>query len=856
MAQMVEQRGETEKAIAMYRAILAKSPHDALVLHRLGVLYAEKEQYEVARAYLEKAVKLDSGNPVTLGDLGYAYYRCNRMADAERILRESLKRDPDDTTARNNFALILCVHGRTEEALAEFKKIGSDAEAHASLGFVLSQNGQSKLAQQHFRTAVSLDRSLQSTIGVLAKDTKVIQLENASNSAASPTTGQKTKTPQDKVTTTTGPPSSPASGAQQVPVRRAPQHARTARSSHTSELAGRTRRPPPDPAPEPPAFSPEIAASSPARAAPIEDAVKAEPATSPRETQLSLSPTKLAPLATKPAVNTPTAAKSIAAGPTISEPTEPRGPEHMPARDLARVEYGPKAQSPQPPPQPTMPPRGPQPADAQPHMVWNNTYEQTESAASTSQLGSVPRTSVSQNMSPQTLTQLNPITVTPQESYPETSVAPPTSRKVRAADVAAAPRAETKSLTRPITTNNPAPSDHKLVQEELAPVEESPRLREQPRVENIDAEPPKIVHLAPITGPPQAATASEGGETDRPHEANIVSPSDARWRPADRKLAESSGPPPFFNPQPSQPQAEPPQPTESAPVTTAAQLPEAQPPEPRLVDLDANRASKPIEMADIVTPANADWMPAVRSGPKSKTPPAFFTLTPPTQDADENAPAVPEPLTKPEVAPSSETDAAPPAAHVADTEPQTPVPSARLEPSEAPVPLEPLVPLAPIVTAESYKAERRDSAQMAQQADDASESVHAPVAHKDAKSWLTAYEALVREAEDVELNPTEPAMPQSSGEAAEQQGTLAPIISAQGAAEMPQPQAPGEARKEGESPQNLAPISRAAPADAKPIAQPAPVPTELPPITSAKASGLKRPEAKTFQGTLHSEGRN
>ncbi len=111
MAQLVEQRGETDKAIAMYRAILARTPHDSLVLHRLGVLYAKKEKFQVSRAFLEKAVKFEPHNSVILGDLGYAYYRCRRLSDAGAVLRQSLGRDPDDATARNNLALVLCVQG-------------------------------------------------------------------------------------------------------------------------------------------------------------------------------------------------------------------------------------------------------------------------------------------------------------------------------------------------------------------------------------------------------------------------------------------------------------------------------------------------------------------------------------------------------------------------------------------------------------------------------------------------------------------------------------------------------------------------------------------------------------------------
>ena len=116
MAQLLEQRGETEKAIVMYRDLLARTPHDSRVLHRLGVLYAKEERFQVSRAFLEKAAEQDPDNPAILGELGYAYFRCQRFAEAERVLRQSLRHAPADATIRNNLALVLCVQGDTEQA--------------------------------------------------------------------------------------------------------------------------------------------------------------------------------------------------------------------------------------------------------------------------------------------------------------------------------------------------------------------------------------------------------------------------------------------------------------------------------------------------------------------------------------------------------------------------------------------------------------------------------------------------------------------------------------------------------------------------------------------------------------------
>src|SRR5262249_49680936 len=68
--------------------------------------------------------------------------------------------------AHNNLALLLVRDNRLEDALAEFRKGGSDpARAHVNLAFALTMDQRWEPAREHYKRALALDPALQ-----LAKD--------------------------------------------------------------------------------------------------------------------------------------------------------------------------------------------------------------------------------------------------------------------------------------------------------------------------------------------------------------------------------------------------------------------------------------------------------------------------------------------------------------------------------------------------------------------------------------------------------------------------------------------------------------------------------------------------------------
>ena len=127
------QAGEHSKAEALYRAALQAEPGHFNATHLLGVLLAERGDFDHAVELLERAVQLNPGYPEARSNLAGACH------DRGALLRE---------------------HGRLAEAAASLTRALSlkpdFAQAHHELGNVMTGMGEWRQALEHFRRAYSL----------------------------------------------------------------------------------------------------------------------------------------------------------------------------------------------------------------------------------------------------------------------------------------------------------------------------------------------------------------------------------------------------------------------------------------------------------------------------------------------------------------------------------------------------------------------------------------------------------------------------------------------------------------------------------------------------------------------------
>ncbi|MBS0265040.1 MAG: tetratricopeptide repeat protein [Planctomycetes bacterium] len=160
MARLSERHGQLKQARDLYESELQKDPNNALIHHRLAVIASREERGEDAFRHFETARQLAPHNAQVLSDLGYAYYLRHDLDDAEACLKQAVAADPQYKAARNNLGIVLGVRGKFEEAMAQFRKTGSEAAAYANMGYVHSQLGDLDQALQHYNHALSLDSEM------------------------------------------------------------------------------------------------------------------------------------------------------------------------------------------------------------------------------------------------------------------------------------------------------------------------------------------------------------------------------------------------------------------------------------------------------------------------------------------------------------------------------------------------------------------------------------------------------------------------------------------------------------------------------------------------------------------------
>jgi tetratricopeptide (TPR) repeat protein len=97
--------------------------------------------------------------------LGTLSWNQSRMySDVETLFRTTIRKNPDSWMAHNNLGLLLEDKGRTDEALAHYRKAlelnPNYAESHSNLGIQLVNIGRTDEAAVHFQKAFELDHNL------------------------------------------------------------------------------------------------------------------------------------------------------------------------------------------------------------------------------------------------------------------------------------------------------------------------------------------------------------------------------------------------------------------------------------------------------------------------------------------------------------------------------------------------------------------------------------------------------------------------------------------------------------------------------------------------------------------------
>jgi tetratricopeptide (TPR) repeat protein len=118
-----EREKKFDQAEEQFRKVLAVNPNNAAVLNYYGYMLADRGvRLEEATAMIRKAVTLDPNNGAYLDSLGWAYYKQNKLAEAEENLRKAADRQSHDPTILGHLGDVYMKLGQTSRAISSWER--------------------------------------------------------------------------------------------------------------------------------------------------------------------------------------------------------------------------------------------------------------------------------------------------------------------------------------------------------------------------------------------------------------------------------------------------------------------------------------------------------------------------------------------------------------------------------------------------------------------------------------------------------------------------------------------------------------------------------------------------------------
>jgi tetratricopeptide (TPR) repeat protein len=123
LAQVLEARGDVQGAEASLREILERDPADATALNYLGYMLAERgERLDEAVDLVQRALKIDPGNPSFLDSLGWAYFRQGKLDLADPPLTEAAAKMPNNSVIQDHLGDLRFKQERFADAVAAWER--------------------------------------------------------------------------------------------------------------------------------------------------------------------------------------------------------------------------------------------------------------------------------------------------------------------------------------------------------------------------------------------------------------------------------------------------------------------------------------------------------------------------------------------------------------------------------------------------------------------------------------------------------------------------------------------------------------------------------------------------------------
>ena len=98
--------GNWSMVIRQYEKILEISPNNSIAMHRLGLIYYGREDYESARKYFDKVMNLYPFDYDALTMLAWSHFKLSNFREARVLFQKALLNTPSGTSALEGLELM------------------------------------------------------------------------------------------------------------------------------------------------------------------------------------------------------------------------------------------------------------------------------------------------------------------------------------------------------------------------------------------------------------------------------------------------------------------------------------------------------------------------------------------------------------------------------------------------------------------------------------------------------------------------------------------------------------------------------------------------------------------------------